>query len=57
MASATAEDQEDFSQYALFLDTAARPPACEAAVTNLPLTLKQGDHISLIGNTIFERAQ
>ncbi|MDO7714827.1 MAG: SGNH/GDSL hydrolase family protein, partial [Pirellulales bacterium] len=51
------KQDEDFSQYALFLDTAARPPACESTATTLPLKLKQGDHICLIGNTLFERAQ
>ena len=51
------QQDEDFSQYALFLDTAARPPACDATATTLPLKLKQGDHICLIGNTLFERAQ
>ncbi len=51
------QQDEDFSQYALFLDTAARPPACESTATTLPLKLKQGDHICLIGNTLFERAQ
>ncbi len=51
------KQDEDFSQYALFLDTAARPPACDATATTLPLKLKQGDHICLIGNTLFERAQ
>ena len=40
-----------------FLDTAERPPACEAERTSLPLQLKRGDHICLIGNTLFERAQ
>ncbi|MBT3212050.1 MAG: sulfatase-like hydrolase/transferase [Planctomycetaceae bacterium] len=49
--------QQDFSQYALFLDSAARPPTCDAIATTLPLTLKRGDHICLIGNTLFERAQ
>ena len=51
------KQDEDFSQYALFLDTAARPPACDATATTLPLKLRQGDHICLIGNTLFERAQ
>lgn len=51
------KQDEDFSQYALFLDTAARPPTCDATATTLPLTLKRGDHICLIGNTLFERAQ
>ena len=55
--AAEPEKQEDYSQYALFLDTAERPPACEAERTSLPLQLKRGDHICLIGNTLFERAQ
>ena len=52
--AAEPEKQEDYSQYALFLDTAERPPACEAERTSLPLQLKRGDHICLIGNTLFE---
>jgi hypothetical protein len=48
---------DDFSEYALFLETAPRPMDCEPAVTTLPLELKRGDRICLIGNTLFERAQ
>ena len=55
--TAEPEKQEDFSQYALFLDTAPRPPVCDAAETTIPLQLKRGDHVCLIGNTLFERAQ
>ena len=57
MLTATATAAEKFSEYALFLDTAPRPPACEPAATSLPLELKRGDRICLIGNTLFERAQ
>lgn len=48
---------EDFSEYSLFLETAPRPTECTAVVTTLPLELKRGDRICLIGNTLFERAQ
>ena len=48
---------EDLSAYGLFLKTAPRPTDCPAAATSLPLTLKLGDRICLIGNTLFERAQ
>ncbi len=48
---------EDFSEYSLFLETAPRPAECEPVPTTLPLQLKRGDRICLIGNTLFERAQ
>ena len=57
LVTVTSVAAEDFSEYALFLDTAPRPVDCEPAVTTLPLELKRGDRICLIGNTLFERAQ
>jgi len=55
--SAGHDDPEDFSRYALFFETAPRPPSCEPRTTTLPLSLDRGDHICLIGNTLLERAQ
>jgi len=57
LVSVHAVAAEDFSDHALFLDTAPRPAACEPAATTLPLQLNRGDRICLIGNTLFERAQ
>ena len=48
---------EDLSAYGLFLKSAPRPTDCPAAATSLPVALKRGDRICLIGNTLFERAQ
>jgi putative heme-binding domain-containing protein len=48
---------EDFSRYGLFAATAPRAAECAPATTSLPLELRRGDRICLIGNTLFERAQ
>lgn len=47
---------EDFARYGLDLKTAPRPAACAPVATTLPLELEKGDHVCLIGNTLFERA-
>jgi len=47
---------EDFSRYGLNLKFSPRPAACPPVATTLPLELRRGDHICLIGNTLFERA-
>ena len=47
---------EDFSRYGLDLKTAPRPAACAPVATTLPLELRRGDRVCLIGNTLFERA-
>jgi len=57
VAAGTSLAADDFSEYALFLDTAPRPAESAAVATTLPLELKRGDRICLIGNTLFERAQ
>jgi putative heme-binding domain-containing protein len=56
-AAAARADDDAFSKYGIFATTAPRPAACEAATTALPLELRRGDRICLIGNTLFERAQ
>jgi len=54
--SATTTAAEDFSRYGLNLEAAPRPAACAPVATTLPLELRRGDHVCLIGNTLFERA-
>ncbi len=56
-AEAVPAAQEDFSRHAIFASTAPRAAACAAATTSLPLQLRRGDRVCLIGNTRFERAQ
>ncbi len=48
---------EDFSQFGIFAKTSPRAAACEPGTTTLPLEIRHGDRICLIGNTLFERAQ
>ncbi|QDU76743.1 Auracyanin-A precursor [Bremerella volcania] len=48
---------EDFSAFAIYEKTAPRPKSAEPIPTSLPLQLKKGDRIALIGNTLFERSQ
>ena len=55
-APATAED-DAFAKYGIFAKTAPRAAACEPGKTTLPLELRRGDRVCLIGNTLFERAQ
>jgi putative heme-binding domain-containing protein len=49
--------REDFSRHAIFANTAPRAATCAATTTSLPLQLRRGDRVCLIGNTLFERAQ
>ena len=51
------DDAEDYIPFAIYEKTAPRPQAIEATQTTLPLALKPGDRIALIGNTLFERSQ
>jgi putative heme-binding domain-containing protein len=51
-----AAEEQDFSQYRLDLNSSPRPAACEPIATTLPLELRRGDHVCLVGNTLFERA-
>jgi putative heme-binding domain-containing protein len=48
--------EEDFSRYGIYEATAPLPGAAEGVATELPLALKPGDRIMLIGNTLFERS-
>lgn len=48
---------EDFGKFAIYEKTAPRPAKTQPIVTSLPLPLKKGDHVALIGNTLFERSQ
>jgi putative heme-binding domain-containing protein len=53
---APAEDP-DFARFGIYAKTAPRAKPAEPVVTKLPLRLKKGDRIALIGNTLFERMQ
>ena len=47
----------DFRQYAIDEKTAPRGPKVQPVGTKLPLALGRGDHVVLIGNTLFDRGQ
>jgi len=51
----TAEFNEDYSKYGIFEKSAPNPKETKAVQTRLPLKLKKGAHINLIGNTLFDR--
>ena len=53
---ATTRDGE-LLRFGIFEKTAPRPQAAQAVTTTLPLELKPGERIALIGNTLFERTQ
>ncbi|MCA9091282.1 MAG: hypothetical protein KDA90_21920, partial [Planctomycetaceae bacterium] len=53
---APAEDPQ-FAKYGIYEKVAPRPDAIEPVATKLPLELRHGDRIALIGNTLFDRAQ
>ncbi|MFO0824329.1 MAG: GDSL-type esterase/lipase family protein [Gemmataceae bacterium] len=44
-------------QYGIYGKTAPRAAACDPVETALPLLLKEGDRVALIGNTLLERLQ
>ena len=46
-----------FQQYGLFAKTAPRAAATSPVITRLPLKLKRGDRVALVGNSLFDRAQ
>ncbi|MCA9052571.1 MAG: hypothetical protein KDA75_01985, partial [Planctomycetaceae bacterium] len=46
-----------YQQYGIYAESAPRPDAAEPVATLLPLELRDGDRIALIGNTLFEREQ
>jgi hypothetical protein len=45
----------DFKPYGIDEKTAPRPARVNPADTKLPLALQRGDHVVLIGNTLFDR--
>src|SRR5438093_2725311 len=47
----------EFSKYGIFEQSAPRAAAIAPIETVLPLDLRPGERIALIGNTLFERAQ
>lgn len=48
---------EDYEKYGIYQSTAPRPAETEPVSTTLPLTLKPGDRIALVGNTLLEREE
>ncbi|MFP6613765.1 MAG: PVC-type heme-binding CxxCH protein [Pirellulales bacterium] len=50
-------ENPNLARYGIYAKTAPRPQATDPVVTKLPLRLKKGDRIALIGNTLFERMQ
>ena len=48
-------EAEDYRKYAIYESTAPRPGAAKPQAVTLPLELKPGDRIALIGNTLLER--
>ncbi len=50
------EDPE-YARFGIYEQTAPRPSDAEPRVTRLPLELKPGTRIALIGNTLFDRSQ
>ena len=48
--------ETDFTPYGIYENTAPRAPDAEPVVTTLPLELRAGDRIALIGNTLFDRS-
>lgn len=56
-ASPARTADEDFGQFGIFAKTSPRAAACPPGTTTLPLAIRHGDRICLIGNTLFERAR
>jgi putative heme-binding domain-containing protein len=48
---------DEFAKYSLSVATAARAALVAPRRTTLPLELRRGDHVCLVGNTLLERAQ
>ena len=48
------EDPE-YLKYGIYAKTAPRADAAQPVATSLPLTLKKGDRIALVGNTLMDR--
>lgn len=49
--------EKEFDDIGIFAKTSPRAANCSRKSTALPLSIQRGDHICLIGNTLFERAQ
>ncbi len=47
----------EYAKYGIYAQSAPRAKATDPVETKLPLVLNKGDHIALIGNTLFDRAQ
>lgn len=47
----------EFTRFGIYANTAPRPAAAQPVATELPLRLKKGDRIVLIGNGLVERMQ
>jgi putative heme-binding domain-containing protein len=45
------------ARYGIYEQSAPRAAAAEPVATGLPLVLKHGDRVALVGNTLFERGQ
>ena len=56
VASTPPADAE-FTRYGIYESTAPRAKAATPVITELPLKLKKGDRIALVGNGLLERAQ
>ncbi len=52
-----ATNDGEFEKFAIYEKTAPRPTKAQPITTALPLPLKKGDRIALIGNTLLERSQ
>ncbi len=48
---------EEFQQFGIYEKTAPRPPAAKPTPTVLPLQLRKGERIALIGGTLLDRSQ
>lgn len=55
--SAQDEGDTDFTPFGIYAQTAPRAEKVQPTTTKLPLQLRSGSRIALIGNTLFERAQ
>ncbi|MCA9190658.1 MAG: HEAT repeat domain-containing protein [Planctomycetales bacterium] len=48
--------EEDYTSFGIYEQTAPHPSTVTAQSTNLPLAISRGQTIALIGNTLFERS-
>jgi len=56
-ASAGVVAPDDYLPWGIYAQTAPRPGAAAPVVTQMPLELRRGDRIVVIGNTLAERSQ